>query len=93
MDQMLVWTFIHREVLRAQADRKPVDIIDIYEDNSSSLGLFRRVGRLLEWARSRQVSTRPATGGVGRKKAGNGRANVICGHEDSTASLAGVVRP
>jgi hypothetical protein len=55
MDQMLVWTFIHREVLRTRADRKPVDMIDIYEDNTSSLGLFRRVGRLLEWARSWRV--------------------------------------
>jgi hypothetical protein len=58
MDQMLVWTFIHREVLRTRADRKPVDIIDIYEDNSSSLGLFRRVGGLLERARSWRVSGR-----------------------------------
>jgi hypothetical protein len=93
MDQMLVWTFIHREVLRAQADRKPVDTIDIYEDNSSSLGLFRRVGRLLGWARSWRAPTRPATDGVGWKKAGNGRAHMTCGHEDATASLAGLVRP
>jgi hypothetical protein len=56
MDQMLVWTFIHREVLRTRANRRPVDIADIYEDNLSTLGLFRRIGRLLEWARSWRVS-------------------------------------
>jgi hypothetical protein len=58
MDQMIVWTFIHREGLRMRADRRPVDFIEIYEDNSSSLGLFRRIGRLLEWARKRRVSGR-----------------------------------
>jgi hypothetical protein len=58
MDQMLVWTFIHREMLRMRANRKPVDMIDIYEDNSSSLGLFRHVGRLLEWARSWRAPAR-----------------------------------
>ena len=72
MDQMLVWTFIHREVLRARADRKPVDIIDIYEDNSSSPGLFRRAGRLLEWARNWRAPTRPPTcdGGWSRPEEG-----------------------
>ncbi|NGO54762.1 hypothetical protein [Allomesorhizobium camelthorni] len=68
MDQMLVWTFIHREVLRTRADRKPVDFIDIYEDNSSSLGLFRRVGGLLKWARSWRVSARPPTCDSGRQQ-------------------------
>lgn len=58
MDQMIVWTFIHREGLRMRANRRPVDFIDIYEDNSSSLGLFRRIGRLLEWARNWRVSGR-----------------------------------
>lgn len=68
MDQMLVWTFIHREVLRTRADRKPVDFIDIYEDNSSSLGLFRRIGGLLEWARSWRASARPPTCDSGRQQ-------------------------
>jgi hypothetical protein len=65
MDQMLIWTFIHREVLRSRADRKPVDFIDIYEDNLSSLGLLRHVDRLLEWARSWRASARPPMCGGG----------------------------
>ncbi len=55
MDQMIVWTFIHREGLRMRADRRPVDLIDIYEGNSSSLGLFRHIGRLLEWEKLASV--------------------------------------
>jgi hypothetical protein len=54
MDQMLVWTFIHREALRARAKSRPVDIIDFYEDNTLPLGLFRRVCGLLQRARPRE---------------------------------------
>lgn len=63
MDQMLVWTFIHREALRARANRKPVDIIDFYEDNL----LFPRVGRLLERARNLRLPARPPARDSGRQ--------------------------
>lgn len=54
VEQMLVWTFIHREVLRTRANRRPVDIVDICEDNTSTLGLFRRIGRVLNWVTTRR---------------------------------------
>jgi hypothetical protein len=63
MDQMLVWTFIHRQALQARANRKPVDITDIYEDNL----LFPRVGRLLERARSWRWWARQPTCDSGRQ--------------------------
>jgi hypothetical protein len=78
MDQMLVWTFIHREGLRTRTDRRPVDFIEIYEDNSSSLGLFRRIGRLLEWARNWRVL---------------GRSTCDSGQQDRMIASKGNCRP